>query len=177
MLRPSLYLILFLFVQAASAEYQGVAAGLGLEARMQKEVNPDYVEGKTLGQVFAQVLFENWTLHMDFGQEKHVTNAGGITIGAKTYIVGLWGQYIFVNANRWQPFVSAGAGANFDTVTSRFGSATDERSGIRYFGGAGLGISAVYFKYLLVEGEGRIVGVQDRREPMVSALLRAGFYY
>lgn len=177
MLRPSLYLIFFLFMQAASAEYQGVAAGLGIEARMQKEVNPDYVEGKTLGQVFARARFEKWTLNMDFAQEKHTTNAGGITIGTKTFIAGVWGQYIFVNENRWQPFVSAGAGANFDTVTSRFGSATDERSGVRYFGGAGIGISAVYFKYLLVEGEGRIVGVQDRREPMASALLRVGFYY
>lgn len=177
MLRHAFYLILALIAPVASAQYQGFAAGLSLEARMQKEVNPDYVEGKTLGHLFGQVRFERWRLHGELGQEKHATSTGGLTISSKTIVAGVWGHYIFANANRWQPFVSAGLGANFDTVSSRFGNATDERAGKRLFGGAGLGIYAVYFKYLLVEAEGRIVGVQDRKEPMASALLRIGFYY
>lgn len=177
MLRYACYLTFALIAHSASAEYQGFAAGLSLEARMQKEVNPDYIEGKTLGHVFGQVRFEKWRLHGELGQEKHTTNTGGLTISSKTVVAGAWGHYIFVNANRWQPFVSAGLGAHFDTVSSRFGNATDERSGKRLFGGTGLGIYAVYFKYLMVEAEGRIVGVQDRKEPMASALLRMGFYY
>ena len=49
-----LILSLLLFSAAAMADAPSLSAGLGLEARMQKEVNPDYIEGKTLGQVFAQ---------------------------------------------------------------------------------------------------------------------------
>jgi hypothetical protein len=161
----------------AQAEAPSISAGLGLEARMQKEVNPDYIEGKTLGQIFAQAIWENWGLHAELGKEDHVTNAGAMIIGSRSYNAGVWGRYIFRNGHLWQPFLGGGAGAYFDTVTSRFGNALDERSGVRPYAGANVGVSAVFWKYLLIEGEGRAAGVRDRKEPILSALLRVGFYY
>jgi hypothetical protein len=123
------------------------------------------------------VLWENWGLHVELGKEDHVTNAGAMTISSKSYNSGVWGRYIFRNTHLWQPFLGAGVGAYFDTVTSRFGNALDERSGVRPYVGANAGVSAVFWKYLLVEAEGRMTGVRDRKEPMLSALLRIGFYY
>jgi hypothetical protein len=177
MCRLLIAVLLLLFTLTAQAEASSISAGLGLEARMQKEVNPDYIEGKTLGQIFAQVLWENWGLHVELGKEDHVTNAGAMTISSKSYNSGVWGRYIFRNTHLWQPFLGAGVGAYFDTVTSRFGNALDERSGVRPYVGANAGVSAVFWKYLLVEAEGRMTGVRDRKEPMLSALLRIGFYY
>ena len=166
-----------MFAITVNAEAPSISAGLGIEARMQREMNPDYVEGKTLGQVFAQVLWPKWGVHAEFGQEKRVSNSGAMTITSKSYNTGVWGRYTFRNDHLWQPFLGAGLGAYFDNVSSRFGGTVDERSGTRPYIGANVGVSAVFWKYLLVEAEGRASGVRDRKEPMLSALLRIGFYY
>lgn len=164
-------------MQLANAEISAWSAGLGVEGRLQKEVNPDFVEGRTVGMLFGQILFSRWGIHSELSVEDHTSNSGAMTIAAKTYSAGVWGRYIFINPFRWQPYVSLGLGANFDTITSRFGAVTDERSGRRYFAGTGFGISAIFWKHLLTEAEGKVVGVQDRKEPMISALFRIGFIY
>jgi hypothetical protein len=176
MFRSLISIFLFLFSLSAFAERPRLAFGLGLEARLQQEVNPDYAEVKTLGQIFAQSHFEKWSLHYELAYEKRESNSGALMITSRSYNSGIWGRYRFVNERRWTPFVSSGVGAYFDKVTSRWGVA-DERKGIRPYWGLGGGVSAVYWEYLLLEVEARGMLVQERIGPLAAALLRIGVYF
>ncbi len=171
-------IVLMVFTScAAMAERPALSMGAGFEARMQRELNPDYVEMKSLGQLFVQARFEKWAVHAEVGDERRVSNAGGLKITARSINTGVWGRYQFVNIYRWVPFVGAGLGAYFDQVSSKFGAADDDRSGIRPYLGTGIGVSGGFWKYLLLEAEGRLAVVRDRKDPMASAILRAGVYF
>ena len=162
---------------AAGAERPAFVVGAGLEMRMQRELNPDFVEGKSLGQIFAQARFETWAFHTELGQEKRESSSGGLKITAKSTNAGVWGRYHFVNPYHWKPFASAGLGAYFDNVISEFAGASDERGGIRPYFGLGGGISAVFLDYLFVEAEGRAALVRDRKEPTLSGIVRVGVHF
>lgn len=166
-----------LFSVNAFAEVPKISLGTGYEARMQREVNPDYVEMKSLGQLFGQVRFEKWALHLEIGDEERTTNYGAMKVYSRSINAGAWGRWLFQNERQWQPFVGGGAGAYFDRVTSRYGASVDDRDGLRPYMGVDTGISSVFWRHLLVEAEARISLVRDRKEPMLSALLRAGVYF
>ncbi len=159
-----------------SAEPQ-FGGGLGYEVRIQREVNPDFAETKSVPQLFAQMLFTHWGAHVEAGTETQSSNSGGLSVDARSVNVGAWGRYKFLEEKRWRPFASAGVGSYFDRVTSQFGTASNVSRGKRPYVGFGGGISAVFWERMLFETELRGSLVRERKEPTLSALLRIGFLF
>jgi|GEM_PF-4692806 len=176
MLRPVIGLFLLISVSTVQAAPKW-SGGLGYEARVQREVNPDFSETKGLPQVFAQMLFVNWIAHVEAGTEQDSSNSGALKITTRSHHFGVWGRYSFLQAKRWRPFASAGVGTFIDNVKSEFGDADNDSRGTRPFLGTGGGVTTVFWEHLLFEGEARATLVRERKEPMISALLRVGFLF
>lgn len=148
--------------------------GAGLETRMQREVNPSYSEMKSLGQLFLQFDFGRWVLHSEVGEEEQDSQVGMLSVSSRTLNGGLWGRFQFRDEGLWIPYLGSGVGTYYDRVISEFGSARDERSGYRLYWGAGAGLSAVFAKLIFTEAELRGSLVRDRKDPLISAMLRVG---
>jgi hypothetical protein len=157
----------------AAANYK-LAMGLGVESRLDNEVNPGYTDGRVAGQIFQELHFQPWTLAVELGYEQHSSSSGSYSIGKSTASLAAWGRYSFKQEDRWSPFIAAGLGGYFDKVTSTLDADRDVRRGRRIMVGAGAGITNLYWKYLLLEAEGRIAGVEQRRDPAFSLIFRAG---
>lgn len=171
--------ILALFFSASAAAFARpqFGGGLGFETRMQREVNPEYAEAKSHPHLFAQMLFVNWGAHLEISNETQSSSSGVLVVNSRSLNTGVWGRYKFLEEKRWRPFASAGVGMFFDRVKSEFATAVNESRGNRPYLGAGGGVSAIFWEHLLLEAEARITGVRERKEPMVSALLRVGFLF
>lgn len=171
--------ILILLILFAPTVFAGPQWGLGLgfELRAQREVNPDFAETKGVPQFFAQMQFVNWGAQVEAATEKQSTNSGGLTITSQSTNFSGWGRYVFLEQKHWRPFAIAGLGCYFDRVKSRFGTAVNESSGTRPYFGTGGGVTAVVWRHLLLEAEGRLSLVRERKEPMISALVRVGFSF
>ena len=148
--------------------------GTSMEARAQREVNPDFYEASAVGQLFAQASFGKWAGLLEVGQESRDSSTGGMSIDSDTVMAGAWARYSLAPERKWRPIAGLGLGAYFDKVTSTYGSSSVERSGQRMFGGAGVGLSRVLWKHMLVEAEGRGSLIEDRKDPLFSVLLRVG---
>ena len=59
-MQRTLMLATFLWFAPLANASLNFTAGTGLETRIQREVNPDYAEVKTVGQLFAQMQFTNF---------------------------------------------------------------------------------------------------------------------
>lgn len=159
---------------ASAAQY---ALGGGMESRLQKEVNPDYVEAKHVGGVFGKISFWPMAVVVEAAQQERESQVGGLKIKSSTNNFGLWGRYEFRDPGTWSPFAGIGAGLYMDKVVTSFEGNDDTRSGNRGFMGLGGGLTKTFWKYLLVELEARVATVQDRNDPFLSALLRAGVQF
>ena len=148
--------------------------GTSVEARAQREVNPDFYEATAVGQLFAQASIGKWAGLLEVGQDSRDSRTGGMSIDSDTTVVGGWGRYSFAPERKWRPIAGLGLGAYFDKVTSTFGSSSVERNGQRLFWGAGVGLSRILWKHMLVEAEGRGSLIEDRKDPLFSVLLRVG---
>ncbi|MGE0526518.1 MAG: hypothetical protein AB7G93_05070 [Bdellovibrionales bacterium] len=148
--------------------------GMGIEGRLSKEVNPDYVETGALPRLYGQAFLWPWGASLELGQQKQVSEAGGLAILARTTELSLWGRYAFTESERWMPYATVGAGVYFDQVTSTLGAAYDERDGERGLFGLGGGLSKRFLKYMNVDVEARAVMAEDRRNPVFSGILRLG---
>jgi hypothetical protein len=176
MFRALVLIAVMIFASTAVAGPQ-IGLGFGFELRAQREVNPDFTETKGVPQFFAQMQFINWGGQVEAAVEKQTSGSGGLMISSQSFNFSGWGRYVFLEEKRWRPFASAGLGCYFDQVKSKFGAAENESSGIRPYVGTGGGVTGVVWRHLLLEAEGRISLVRERKEPMVSALLRVGFSF
>ena len=173
LVRLSLLLLLSLFCAQTFARPIW-SVGTSLEARPQREVNPDFYEATAMGQLFAQASFGKWAGLLEVGRETKDSSTGGMSIDSDTTVAGAWARYSLAPERPWRPIASLGLGAYFDKVTSTYGSSSTERSGKRLFWGAGVGVSRVLWKHLLVEAEGRGSLIEDRKDPLFSVLIRVG---
>ncbi len=153
------------------------SGGVGYEARLEREVNPDFVETKGVPQIFARVSWTSWEAQLEFSSEKGASSAGALKVQSQTVGLSGWGRYAFLEQKRWRPFAEWGAGSYFDQITSEFGASTTQSRGKRPFVGVGGGIFAVYWNHLLVETGARISFVRERKEPLAAALIRIGFVF
>jgi hypothetical protein len=176
MFRTHILVALIIFSPAVFAGPQW-GLGLGFELRAQREVNPDFAETKGVPQFFAQMQFVNWGAQVEAALEKQSSGSGGLNISSRSANFGGWGRYVFLEQKRWRPFATAGLGCYFDRVKSKFGTAENESSGTRPYVGTGGGVTAVLWRHLLLEAEGRLSLVRERKEPTVSTLLRLGFSF
>ncbi len=148
--------------------------GTGLEARLQRDVNPDYAEPAALGQLFVRADFGPWGAQVEVSEETRNTSAGAMQVDSRSLNLAAWGRYTFGPERRWRPFLGSGLGIYMDRVSYSYGSASTEKYGERYYWGVGAGISRAFWEHLLVELEGRAALVEDRKDAVFSAFLRVG---
>lgn len=151
------------------------SAGSGIEGRVQQEVNSDITEAKALPHFFTQYRYDSFGLALEGGTQERSSRSGALRVKARTVNLGLWGRYEFLQPLHWSPFLAVGVGSYFDTITSRYESEMDERSGRRDFFGLGGGISTAFWDHMLMEAEMRAALIQDRKDIAYSGILRIGF--
>ena len=163
--------VIFLSAHAVASPRWGL--GLGMESRMQREVNPDYANMKNVPQLYVKADFLPWAVLGEFSQEERRSSSGSLEIKSQTRKLGVWGRYEFTGP-RWSPFLTTGVGEYFDRVETTFQSSHDSRSGMRGFWGLGAGVGVTYWERILVELEGRVNLIEQTKDPVFSALLRVG---
>ena len=162
---------------ASAAAPVQLRMGLGLENRFAPEVNPDFLEMSQAPVLFQEVRFHPWTILAEFSMEKKTTASGGFEVRHRAIGTTLWGRYALGTDDRALPYLTAGAGLYRDHVGQFFNGAVEERSGSRWQTGAGIGWERVLWRFLVVEAEGRATLVQNRRNPQLSVLVRAGVQF
>lgn len=158
---------------AFAQPFQFSAGGL-LDSRFYRDVNPDFTGLKEIGGLFFGVRQGPWGLSIEGTLEQSRSSSGALTIRTQTMGLRTWGRYIFLEPDHWSPFVTLGAGVFFDRVESNFQNQQDVRQGRRGLVGAGGGVSQLFFDWLLLEGEARILSVQASHSLGGSFALRAG---
>ena len=170
-------LICFLFFGLSVHAAPRWAGGLGIEALIEKNVNAEDTQSHALPQLFAQMQLTNWVAHLELGTFSKTTETSGIRVTQRTRSLGAWGRYSFLENKRWRPFASLGVGSYFDQITSEYKTSSDERSGKRLNAGTGGGFSVTFWEHLYLDSELRVIVAQERKEPMLSALLRVGYVF
>ena len=177
MLRSLILIVLMINLTAAFAASSAsdFAMGVAMESRLEQNVNPDYAGTRFNEQLYGKIRFWPWAILLEGGLEGRESSSGSYHVKTQTSTVAAWPRYEFLAKERgWSPFVSLGAGVYFDRVSTQIESAQDTRISRRGLVGLGGGLTANLWRYLVLEAEGRISGVQERTEPLYSALLRIG---
>jgi hypothetical protein len=152
-----------------------LALGVGLESRVQPDVNPDFTTLQNSPQIYYEILFTNWGLEFDFEQQSRTSNVGDLSVDSHSTELGAWGRYMFRPPTTWSPYVALGLGGEFDRVNTRFGTSVDNRSGQEGMLGLAAGMSKSFWKVLLVEAEVRMESLQNYQQPLFAGILRLGF--
>ncbi len=159
----------------AASSKPDFAMGMAMESRLEQNVNPDYAATRFNEQLYGKLRFWPWAVLLEGGLEGRESSSGSYRVKTQTGTVAAWARYEFIPVTRgWSPFVSIGVGAYFDRVNTQIDTYDDTRSSRRGLMGLGGGLTASLWRYLLLEAEGRISGVQERKDPLYSALLRIG---
>jgi hypothetical protein len=149
--------------------------GLGVESRIQRDVNPDQNSLKNMGELYIKMRLHPWAVLLETAQESHDSGSGTLQVQTESTSFGAWGRYELHDFDGWLSFVSVGAGSYFDKVDTSFQSSYNETFATRLFLGLGGGIGVVCWQHLSLELEGRVASVEQSREPVLSALLRLGY--
>lgn len=173
-MRRLLVILILVCASARATAKEQWAFGLGMESRLQREVNPDFTGLTNTPQYYVKYNFLPWSALVEFGQEGRDSSSGSLHVQSSSRKLGVWGRYEFTGKN-WAPFLSSGIGSYFDRVDTTFQSSRDERSGTRKFFGLSTGIGCTYWEHLLLEAEARLTSVEQNKEPVFSALFRLGF--
>lgn len=157
-------------------------AGVGLESRLQREVNPGFARLTEVGQLFQQISFARWGVALEESLERRDSGEGALRVQTRSLGVTAWARYFLgdssgLGRSGWKPYLGVGGGAFFDRVDSTYAGLRDRRSGNRPLIGGGGGLQGVFYDVLLFEVEARAVLVRDRREPLPSLLFRMGARY
>lgn len=177
------YLILIAFVaqssMASAVIIRNFGGGLSMAMTAEREVNPQYLEARSMPALFAQVGTFPYTLTLESGYERRKTSAGALSVANKSVSLSLWGRYEFGRPRQWSPFVSAGTGMLFDTVEMNYGDgqAQSRADGQRWQGGVGIGLTHVFFGHFLNELETRTVLIEDRSGVAWNVIYRMGYIY
>lgn len=162
------------FTGAQAGAVVRMVTGLGVEGRMEAQVSPEFSDTRGVGQLFQRVQWNRWAVSVEVAQERSKTASGGFSVRTRTANVSAWGLYRVWGADSWSSFVDLGGGPAIDSVESQLGADVARRRGVRWRFGGGLGLNYLIWDRLLLEGEARMTGIQDRKEPAFSLLLRAG---
>ena len=88
MFRNLIFLILLMTSSSAALAAVRGSLGAGMETRMQREVNPDYMETKALGQLFGQIIFGKWVAHGELGEERQESRTGALSVSSHSIGAG-----------------------------------------------------------------------------------------
>lgn len=161
--------------QPAVKNYFGL--GLGLESRLEREVNPDFFQLQSLGHYYGILGRGIYSLLFELSRERQHSQSGAMAISTSTTSLAVWGRLELGSNTQWKTFATVGVGERVDKVSSVFESAADERSGVRKLLGAGIGISGIFWAHFQLDAEGRAIFIQDRKDPQLLALLKVGVQF
>jgi opacity protein-like surface antigen len=150
------------------------AMGVGMETRAQRDVNPDETAPKYAGVLYAKMRFKPWDALLETARDERDSSSGSLRIHSESTMLGAWGRYEIYPDEFWTPFASAGLGTYFDKVATSFQDSSFSKSGTRGFLGLGAGVSAVLWDHVLVEGEGRILSLEQSKDPVLTGMIRVG---
>jgi hypothetical protein len=153
------------------------SAGMAVEGRVQKDVNPDYYDGRALGQLFARARLAPWSGLLELGEERRQTSSGNLSITTLTRHLGLWARGEPWMERGWSPYFGLGTGVFLDRVETSFVSDRSVDRGQRFFIGAAMGISRTVWKRCLLELEGRVQAIEQVQDPVFSGILRVGYIF
>jgi hypothetical protein len=148
--------------------------GFGMESRAQRDVNPDYVNPLYSGQLFAKLRLKPWDLVLETSRSERDSGSGSLRVHSESTLLGAWGRYEFTPDREWTPYAALGMGNYFDKVSTSFQDSQADRGGNRKFLGLSAGVSAIFWEHLIVEGEGRILSLEQSKDPVFAALIRVG---
>jgi|GEM_PF-6134271 len=178
-MRKSLVALLFLLVAPLAYATPEMTIGTGLDARIGRDVNPDYYSSQAFGQLYGEYAIHPWSflMELEFGQTNG--NNGNYSVKNSTYTTMAWARYEpWYGQLRISPFAGAGLGWQFHDTESKFGSARDEGwsdgGGIAAISG---GAMATFFKHWNVESELRLAKFQMQSDVTFAFLLRTGYTF
>jgi hypothetical protein len=166
--------LIVLWSGATWASKPDLAMGLGLETRAQRDVNPDATTAKSTDEFYGKIRFFPWALEIETGREESASGSGSLTIKSESTLLGVWGRYEFAPPTMVAPFASLGMGSYFDVIDTSFAASHDRRQGVRKFMGAGGGLTMTLWDHLQMEIEGRIISLEETKDPVLSGLIRVG---
>jgi opacity protein-like surface antigen len=170
-------LILFALCFASSAfalTQKDFAMGVGMETRAQRDVNPDETAPKYSGMLFAKLRFKPWDALLETARDERDSSSGSLRVHSESTLLSAWVRYEIRPEESWTPFATAGLGSYFDKVSTSFESSQASKSGMRSFVGLGAGVSATYWDHLVIEGEGRILSLEESKDPVLTGMIRVG---
>ena len=173
-MRSLIFAILLVSSPAFALTQSDFAMGVGLESRMQRDVNPDYSNPRSSGNLYAKLRMRPWDLLIETARDEQSTGSGSLRIRNESTLLAAWARYEFEKNESWTPYVSLGAGNYFDKVSTTFQASHVESNGNRKFLGLSAGISAVFWDHFLVEGEARVLSLEQSKDPVLSGLIRVG---
>lgn len=155
-----------------------LSVGLGYEAKVSSDVNPDYTEVNSMGEVFVNAAFRPWSVLLEVDRYQSVSSEGNYSVQTTSVTPMIWGRY--EPWSRWvvSPFAGLGVGWNFQDIQSRFGTASDERwadGGLQ--GGVALGVMSEFWQHLKMEAEVRLVKEELTDRPTGALVFRSGYTF
>jgi hypothetical protein len=176
-MRRLLIVLVFSLLSINAAAATVWSAGLGMESRLQREVNPDYADMHNIGTLYAKARFWPLAVLLEAEQQERDSHSGDLRIRSDSTQLGLWGRYEFRDPEVWSPFVGLGIGTSFDRVRTSFGDDQDTRRAQRHFMGTAAGLTKTFWKHMLTELEARATLMERRDQYFLSGLIRIGFTY
>ncbi len=166
----------FCSVAFASAE-KSLTLGLGYEARVVRDVNPDFPEGQNVGQLYLSYAVHPWSALWEFDRLANESKMGNYSIATSSYRTMLWGRYE-PWALKWSPYVGGGLGYAFHNVTTTFGTARNERwtdgGGVAGLSG---GVMTTLFNHWNLEGEFRVCKLELSPDAVYGFTVRSGYSF
>jgi hypothetical protein len=150
------------------------AMGLGMETRASRDVNPDYVTPQYMGMLYAKLRLKPFEALLETSRSERDSGSGSLRVHSESTLLAGWGRYEVFPEQEWIPFAALGFGTYFDTVTTRFQDSRSSNNGRRGFLGAGAGASKIFWQHFLVEVEGRVLSVEQARDPVLTGIVRLG---
>lgn len=170
-----LILALIAFSSSAFALTQkDFAMGLGMETRASRDVNPDYVSPQYMGVLYAKLRLKPFAAMLETSRSERDSGSGSLRVHSESTMLAAWGRYEIFPEQRWIPFATLGLGTYFDNVTTHFQDSRSSNNGRRDFVGVGAGASTVFWEHFLVEAEGRVLSIEQARDPVLTGIVRVG---
>lgn len=162
----------------AHASLGRVSVGLGYEAKVDRDINPDNSQVNSMGEFFATIGFRPWSILLEIDQYQTRSADGVYAIQATSYTPMTWGRFEPWSYLTVSPFAGLGLGWNFQDVSTSFGTAHDERwADGGMVGGLALGAKSDFWKHWRVEGEMRLLKEEFTEQPVASFVLRSGYTF
>ena len=174
--------LLIIGIALGSASFQAASAfdftlGAGLDSHVTRGVNAATERMVEAATYFARLELGRWGLQPEMTWTAQSTSAGALSVSRQTWASALWGRYSILDPKPWSPFLSLGVGLNEDRIKSVYASESVSHRGHRAQVGVGAGLGWIFVDHLMLDGELRLLVIEDQRDPDFDFVVRAGFRF